>query len=153
MEGEREDLIIRTLRQDDTARLVKMDREISGRSRQTWYERKMQRALRDTDVTISLGAELDGLLVGALLGSLHFGEFGQPEPVAILDTMLVDRSYGRQGIGSAMLDQLLKNLRGLRISRLRTEVAWNEFELLAFFGKVGFQPVPRVVLELDLAGS
>jgi predicted N-acetyltransferase YhbS len=153
LEGEREDLIVRALRMDDTRRLVKMDQEISGRSRTKWYEHKVQRALQDADVAISLGAEMDGLLVGALLGSVHFGEFGQPEPLAILDTMLVDRSFGRQGIGSAMLDQLLKNLRGLRISRLRTEVAWNEVELIAFFGKVGFEPTARLVLELDLAGS
>ncbi len=150
MDGDREDLIIRTLRPEDTPRLVHMDQAIRGRGRQTWYERKVQRALRDTDVAISLGAEMDGILVGALLGSVHFGEFGQPEPVAILDTMLVDRSYGRKGIGSAMLDQLLKNLRGLRIPQLRTEVAWNEIELIAFFEQVGFRPAARIVLELEV---
>lgn len=152
MDGEREDLTIRALRREDTPRLVKMDREISGRSRPTWYEQKVDRALRGTDVMISLGAEADGLLVGALLGSVHYGEFGQPEPIAILDTMLVDRGSARQGIGSALLEQLVKNLRGLRISHLRTEVRWDEFELLAFFQKMGFRPVPRIVLELDLSG-
>lgn len=153
MDGERDDLIIRTLRQDDTPRLVKMDREISGRSRQTWYERKVRRALQETDVNISLGAELDGMLVGAMLGSVHYGEFGQPEPVAVLDTLLVDRAFSRQGIATSLLEQLLKNLRALRISRLRTELGWNELELLAFFGRVGFQPVPRLVLELDLMSA
>lgn len=151
MDGEREDLIIRALRKEDTPRLVKMDKEISGRSRQTWYEQKVERALRGTDVMVSLGAEADGFLVGALLGSVHYGEFGQPEPIAILDTLLVDRSYPRKGIGTALVDQLLKNLRGLRITRLRTEVRWDEFDLLAFFKRVGFEPVPRIVLELDLA--
>jgi predicted N-acetyltransferase YhbS len=153
MEGERDDLIIRALKPEDTPRLARMDQQISGRGRQTWYERKIERSLVDTDVMISLGAEMNGLLVGAILGSLHFGEFGHPEPVAILDTLLVDRDFGRKGIGSALLDQLLKNLRGLRISSLRTEVGWNELELLAFFGKVGFLPVPRLVLEIDVEKS
>jgi GNAT superfamily N-acetyltransferase len=151
MEGEREDLIIRALRKEDTPRLVKMDKEISGRSRHTWYEQKVERALRGADVMISLGAESDGFLVGALLGSVHYGEFGQPEPIAILDTLLVDRGSSRKGVGTALLDQLLKNLRGLRISRLRTEVRWDEFELLTFFKRIGFEPVPRIVLELDLS--
>ena len=150
MEGERSDLIIRTLTLDDCARLVRMDEEHSGRSRSAWFQAKIQHSLRDSDVRISLGTEKDGLLVGALLGSMNFGEFGSPEPVAILDTVLVDHEFSRQGIASAMFDQLLKNLRGLRISALRTEVAWNELDLIAFFEKVGFVPAPRLVLELDL---
>ena len=151
MEGAYKKVIVRTLREDDTPRLVRMDKEISGRSRTTWYEHRVQRALRDSDITISLVAEVNGLPVGALLGSVHYGEFGQPEPIAILDTVLVDRSLARRGIGRALLGQLIKNLKGLRISHLRTEVQWDQSELLAFFGNAGFKPVPRLVLELDLS--
>lgn len=153
MEGDDDRVIIRTLTRDDTSRLVRMDQEISGRTRQTWYERKVEQALRDTDVVISLGAELDDLLVGALMGSVRYGEFGMPEPIAVLDTMLVDRRFRGQGIGARLMDQLLKNLRGLRISRLRTEVGWDELELIGFFRHLGFAPAPRLVLELDLTGT
>ena len=153
MDGTRGELIVRTLRQDDCNRLVRMDQEISGRNRRAWYEGKIQRALAETDVRISLGAEIDGILVGALLGSVHYGEFGQPEPVAILDTVLVDRGFERRGVATRMLEQLLLNLSALRIERLRTEVEWNEFELLTFFAKAGFAPVPRLVLELPVAGA
>jgi GNAT superfamily N-acetyltransferase len=141
------DVTVRALRADDCARLVRLDHEISGRNRPAWYEGKIRRALDDTDVNISLGADLDGQLVGALLGSVHFGEFGQPEPVAILDTLLVDRAFARRGIASALLEQLLLNLSALRIERLRTEVSWDEFELMGFFAHSGFHPAPRLVLE------
>jgi len=63
----------------------------------------------------------------------------------------VDREFARQGIASALLEQLVKNLRALRIERLRTEVAWDDHELVAFFKRKGFAPVPRLVLEADLA--
>jgi len=149
MDGQDEPVIIRTLRRDDSTRLARMDQEISGRSRQAWFEGKVAQALDDTDVLISLGAEMDGLLVGAVLGSVRFGEFGIPEPIAVLDTLLVDRRFHRRGVGLQLMDQLLKNLRGLRIARLRTEVGWDEFELLGFFRRVGFAPVPRLVLEVD----
>ena len=149
MDGEYRDLIVRTLRTDDLARLVKMDEDLSGRRRSAWYESKLDRALRDSDVCISLGAEVDSMLVGALLGSVHFGEYGLPEPVAILDTLLVDGDFGRQGIARSLMEQLLKNLHALRISCLRTEVAWNQVDLISFFGKMGFSPTHRLVLELD----
>ena len=150
MDTERTDLTVRTLTPDDCTRLVKMDAEHSGRERAAWYEGKLKRALDDTDLRISLGAESDGILVGAFLGALDYGEFGKPEPVAILDTVLVDREYGRRGIATALMDQLLKNLRGLGITGLRTEVAWTDHELTRYFQRAGFQPVPRLVLELDV---
>ncbi|MBZ5637139.1 MAG: GNAT family N-acetyltransferase [Acidobacteriia bacterium] len=145
--------LIRSLKADDCARLVRMDQEISGRNRRAWYEGKTRRALEESDVRISLGADVDGSLVGALLGSVHYGEFGQPEPVAILDTLLVDPAFARRGIATAMLRQLLQNLSALRIERLRTEVAWNELDLMAFFERAGFAPVPRLVLELPVPAA
>ncbi len=144
---------IRALKSQDCPRLVRMDQEISGRNRRAWYEGKIKRALEEADVRISLGAEVDGFLVGALLGSVHYGEFGQPEPVAVLDTLLVDPAYARRGIATAMLKQLLQNLSALRIERLRTEVAWNEGHLVAFFTRAGFAPVPRLVLELPIPAA
>jgi GNAT superfamily N-acetyltransferase len=126
------DFVIRTLTLDDLSSLVRIDRQITGRSRHAWYEGKLERALQGSDVQISLGAERRGLLIGAMLGSLHYGEFGG------------------QGVATALLEQLVKNLHALRIERLRTEVAWDDHELMAFFGKKGFVPIPRLVLEADV---
>jgi len=153
MDSEQPELnvVVRSLGLDDLTALVRIDKQITGRSRQKWYEGKLQRALRDSDVQISLGAERDGMLVGALLGSLHYGEFGQPEPIAVLDTVLVDRACSGQGIATALLAQMVKNLQALRIERLRTEVSWDDQELMAFFRRKGFKPVPRYVLEAELA--
>jgi GNAT superfamily N-acetyltransferase len=150
MDVERGGIVVRTLRFADAARLARMDLAITGRNRAAWYEGKLRRALEESDLKISLGAEIDGMLVGAVLGSLHYGEFGQPDPVAILDTILVDPGYARRGVGGALLDQLTGNLRALGIERLRTEVAWDEHDLNRFLGREGFVPAPRLVLELKL---
>jgi ribosomal protein S18 acetylase RimI-like enzyme len=144
-------LVVRTLADADLDRIVRIDQQYSGRNRRTWFEGKLKRALKDSDVTISLGAERDGLLVGVLMGSVHYGEFGLPEPVAILDTILVDRSFARGGIASAMMEQLVKNLAALRIETLRTEVSWDEQLLLSFLAQAGFRPAHRLVLERKVA--
>jgi ribosomal protein S18 acetylase RimI-like enzyme len=149
-EHENHGCIIRQLTAEDLKDLVRMDQKITGRTRRKWYEGKLHRALAESDLQVSLGAELDGRLVGAMLGSVHYGEFGLPEPVAVLDTALVDLEHRGKGVGNAMFEQLVRNLRALRIEKIRTEVAWNEQELLAFFGKKGLSPIPRLVLEADL---
>jgi GNAT superfamily N-acetyltransferase len=150
MDGERDGLIVRTLTTADAPRLVRMDQAITGRNRTEWYEGKLKRALVESDIRISLGAERNRLLLGAVLGSLHYGEFGQPEPIAILDTVLVDPAVRGHGIGTALFDQLARNLCALGIRRLRTEVGWDEHELNRFLGHRGFVPAPRLVLELPL---
>lgn len=141
------DCIVRALRPDDIDRIASIDRKITGRSRTEWYRNRVARA---EGVQLSLCAEQDGLVVGAMLATVQYGEFGVPEPMAILDTVVVDPSLAGQGVGRAMLEQLLGNLRGLRVDRVRTEVNWDERDLMAFLQRSGFAPAPRMVLELSL---
>jgi predicted N-acetyltransferase YhbS len=138
---------VRLLGEEDLDRLVRMDERLTGRNRRLWYERKLRRALQETDIRVSLGAVLDGTLIGAVLGSLLYGEFGQPEPVAQIDTILVDEAFAGRGVGTALVDQILRNLRALGIERVRTEVGWEEHDLSRFLARHGFAPLPRLVLE------
>jgi predicted N-acetyltransferase YhbS len=138
---------VRVLRASDLAAVVALDQRLTGRSRRSWYEARLHRALRESDLNLSLGAEREGQLVGALLAEVHHGEFGQAAPVAVLDTVLVDPRLARQGVGRALLDQLLRNLEALRVASLRTEVSWAEQPMIQFLAACGFAPAPRLVLE------
>jgi hypothetical protein len=42
------------------------------------------------------------------------------------------------------------NLAALGIPVLRTDVAWDQWAMLAFFRKEGFLPAPRLCLELPV---
>ncbi len=44
------------------------------------------------------------------------------------------------------MSQLMTNLAGLRIERVRTEVDWNRFGLLSFFDRLHFRPGRRLAL-------
>lgn len=145
--AEQAGIVVRQLTAADLHRLVKMDEAITGRARREWLERRLRLAMEETDIRISLGAEKDGMLVGALMGAVHFGEYGVLEPVAVLDTVLVDPSFARSGVATEMFARFLETLRALRIARVRTEVDWNDIDLISFFGKSGFKPVARLVLE------
>lgn len=142
--------LVRRLRPSDLARVVALDALVTGRERRGYLEHKLATNLLDSSVEVSLGAEVDGILVGFLLARVWTGEFGATEPVAVLDTLGVHPSFQGRGIGDALIDQLATNLRGLGVHTLRTEVAWSSFALLRFFHHHGFQPAPRVCLDLEL---
>lgn len=151
-DGPSPDARVRTLTRGDLDRIVVMDAQHTGRRRQAWFEGRLGQALDDSDVRVSLGAEVDGTLVGAVLGQVQYGEYGVAEPVAVLDTILVDRAFSHQGVGTALVEHLARNLRALNIERIRTEVAWDQQHLLAFLAHHGFAPAQRLVLERPLGG-
>lgn len=140
------DVTVRTLTKADLGRLVRIDQALVGRNRQKFFEGKLAAAL-SSDIRVSMGAEIDGTLVGAILGAVAYGEFGRAEPVAVLDTILVDPASKGRGVGRAMMEQLVKNLAALRIEKIRTEVDWTERELMGYLAHEGFVPAPRLVLE------
>jgi len=126
MDGERDGLIVRTLTAADAPRLVRIDQALTGRNRKEWYEGKLKRALLDSDIRISLGAERDGVLVGAVLGSLHYGEFGIPEPIAVLDTVLTAL---RECPGGGLMSDTWRESGTLRIVRAEPHIT-GAFKLL-----------------------
>jgi len=141
---------VRRLRPSDLERVVEIDARVTGRPRRGYFVHKLETNLLDSSVEVSLGADVDGRLVGFVLCRVWTGEFGATEPVAVLDTIGVHPDFQRRRIGEALLEQLATNLRGLCVARLRTEVAWDELALLGFFHRGGFRPAPRLCLELEL---
>lgn len=136
----RDRIPVRAMIEGDLRALIEIDRRITGRDRSVYFRSKLDEALHESDVRISLVAERDGGPVGFIMARVDFGEFGRVEPTAVLDTVGVDPDYRDQGIGRALLSQLLINLVTLRVERLRTEIDWREGELLAFLERCGFRP-------------
>ncbi len=62
----------------------------------------------------------------------------------------MDKANRGQHVGKALLRQLRLNLSALRVTTLRTEVSWDDFDLLAFFKKEGFAPAQRLCLDCAL---
>lgn len=144
---EQDRIPIRSLVQSDLDAVLSIDREITGYSRQGYLRRRVRDALEGSDVRIALVAEQDGRVVGFLLGAVYYGEFGLPEPAAVLDTIGVEAAYAGRGVGGALVEKLLANLRALGIERIKTEVDWKQFDLLRFLAAQGFQPAARICLE------
>ena len=141
---------VRRLTSDDLAAVVRIDAASTGTAREDFYRAKLGRALEDSSVQLSLGAELDGLLVGFLIVTFYYGEFGMPETIAVVEALSVHPEYRGRKVGKALMRQLEMNLRALGVESVRTEVSWDQLELLRFLARMGFEPAPRFCLQKRL---
>src|SRR5690242_3191808 len=140
----RDRIPVRAMKESDLAALVAIDRRNTGSDRSGYFERKLDEALRESGVRVSLVAEQDGAVVGFIMARVDFGEFGRLEPIAVMDTIGVDPDWHDRGVGRALLSQLLVNLGTLRVERIRTDVAWRDRDLLGFLDRCGFLPAQQL---------
>ena len=75
------------------------------------------------------------------------------ERVAVMDVIDVHPDFRGHHVATALLDQLRTNLTGVGIRALRTEVGWDNTDLLGFFRREGFVMAQRVCLDLDLEAA
>jgi len=146
----RDEVLVRNLRPSDFDAVVQIDARSIGRRREEFFKVKLRQAVSDTGIVVSLAAEIDGALAGFLLARVYYGEFGETERAAVMDTLGVHPDFRHRGIGSALIDQLRMNLNGLGIPTVQTQVNWNDTELITFFNNQGFVLAPRLCLDLDL---
>ena len=77
---------------------------------------------------------------GFIIARVDYGEFGETEAEAVLDTIGVDSEFQRQNVATSLLAQLLSQLSSLRVERVRTVVGVrNNTSLIAFLDRSGFR--------------
>ena len=146
----RDRIPVRSMAAGDLAPLVEIDRLITGHKRLKYFERKLADALTESDVRVSLVAELDGVPVGFIMARVDLGEFGRVDTTAVVDTIGVHPDYQNRGVGRALISQLLLNLGTLRVENVRTEVDWRDRELLAYLDACGFRPSQQLCFDRSL---
>lgn len=142
--------IVRRLRPRDLEAVITLDAAILGRRREEFFKVKLAQSLAETGIEVSLAAEFDGAFAGYLLARVFYGEFGQTERAAVLDSFGVHPRCEGHGVGRALMGQLRTNLLGLGIRTLRTEVDWDDQRLISFFHHEGFRPAARLCLDQDM---
>lgn len=135
---------VRSLRPSDLPAIRRIDAAVGGRERSEYLARLVDEALRESAIRVSLVAEVDGRTAGFVMARMDFGEFGRTEPLAVIDTLGVDPAFARQGVGKALLSQLFANLAALHIETVETQISRENFALLGFLYRLGFQPSQRL---------
>ena len=143
------DVRIRPMTELDIEGICRVDEKITGRYRpEVWEQRAVYYIRRDPDS--SHVADLDGRVVGFMLGEVRGGEFGLEEPTGWVEFFGVDPSAREKGIGRRLIDALLAHFRSRGAHVARTMVAAQDKEIAGFISAMGFSPAPLSALEKRL---
>jgi predicted N-acetyltransferase YhbS len=144
-----ENVKIRTLKREDLDAIVKIDERVLGENRRNYWKRKLE-LMNDKSSQISLVAEMEGGVVGFVLGDISGWEFGIPETIGWIDTIGVEPAYQKKGVATALARELVQNLKNLGVKTIYTLVSWNDWDLLQFFHAMGFSRGDMINLELKI---
>jgi ribosomal protein S18 acetylase RimI-like enzyme len=139
---------IRPIRPGDIDAIIDIDSKHTGHARPEYLRKKLDEAL-DTShgLVSSMVAEVDGKLVGFIMGKVFMGEFGIPETTATIDTIGIDPDHTGRGVAKDLLDAFLMHLFAAGVESVQTLVSWDDWALLKFFGSNEFTPSKTINLE------
>ncbi|WP_370399417.1 GNAT family N-acetyltransferase [Sulfitobacter sp. JB4-11] len=146
----RDRIPVRTMEESDLAKIISIDAANYGSRRQDYFARKQEENLNQSGVRVSLVAERDGFPIGFIMARVDFGEFGRASAEAVMDTVGVDPGFQNDGVGHALMATLIMNLQSLQVESVRTEIDWNDTNLIGYLGAMGFAPAQRIPLQRQL---
>jgi ribosomal protein S18 acetylase RimI-like enzyme len=136
-EGVLAGLSIRPLTIGDLDAIVEIDRKVLGKARRDFWEKKIE--VPNPRYPLSgLTAEIEGKVIGFILGEVSGWEFGIPDTVGWISTIGVDPEYQHKGIARKLSQEFIKYLKAIGVGVVYTLVNWSDWDLLKFFRAMGF---------------
>ena len=141
---------IRPLDELDIGGIVKIDERITGVYRPDIWEQRVGYYLR-RDPGASQVAEVDGKVVGFMLGEIRAGEFGLEEPSGWIERFGIDPEHRGRDLGKLMFEAIRAHFAAAGATTIRTLVDRGDPAISGFLKALGFSPSPLEALEIRLA--
>jgi len=147
---------VRFLRLDDLEDILRLEERIEragpfpSKSRLESLRETVAYHLRQDDPFLTLGAEIDGKLVGYVLAEVRLWEFGSGEKTGWIKVLGVDPDCQGMGIGRKLGETLLGHFARKDVKRVRTLVNWFDGPLISYFRSLGFDILNMIPLEKEL---
>jgi GNAT superfamily N-acetyltransferase len=139
---------LRILTMKDVDAVSEIDFSLLGKKRREYWEGRLERSAMSG--VPSLAAEVDGRVIGFILGTASGWEYGIPENVSWIDTIGVIRDYQRKGIGRLLFKEMMSMFKKVGIDTVYVFVNWRDWDLLQFFDRMGFRRGDMINLELNI---
>jgi ribosomal protein S18 acetylase RimI-like enzyme len=140
---------VRPLDELDIGSIVKIDERITGIYRPEIWEQRVGYYLR-RDPESSQVAEVDGRVVGFMLGDVRGGEFGIEEPSGWIERFGIDPDYRGRDLGRQLYGAILTTFRARGASVVRTLVDEQDEAVAGFLAALGFKPSPLRALVMPV---
>jgi ribosomal protein S18 acetylase RimI-like enzyme len=149
-------ITIRFLGMDDLEDILRIQERIVGEQQSPSADKLA--SLKDTtvyhlkqgDPLMNLGAEIDGKLVGFVIGEVRRWEFGRSEMIGWILLLGVDHEYQGMGVGHKLGATLVDHFRKKNVRKIQTLVEWHEGELISYFKSLGFSMLQMLPLEKEI---
>lgn len=160
----RANVTVRPLTADDITAVIEIDANVMGEAKPEYWRRKLALYLSQQDIQaitaahyvsgldpqLARVAEVQGQVVGFIIGEIRSWEFRQP-PTGWITALAVDPDHQRQGIGRRLLAEMFDYFRQRGIENVRTMVEWSDGEMLSFFTAMGFDRGLFIELEKKMS--
>jgi GNAT superfamily N-acetyltransferase len=148
-------LRIRRVRPADVARVVALDKRVTGLAKARYWQDIFKRygSGRPRDRFFLMAEPLDRKaaprLLGFIIGEVRAWEFGS-SPCGWIFALSVEPGVRLQGIGEALFNAISTEFRGSGVAKVRTMVARDASLTMVFFRSQGMVAGPYIQLEMDL---
>src|SRR3972149_291435 len=156
---------IRVLDENDLDAGVGIDKRVVGKERRDFWKRKI--AYAGIYPRPALVAEIEGKVVGFILGYVSGWEFGVPDTIGWVEPLGVGPAYQRRGIGKLLFNDLIEifkrsgreeTIEAEETEKLKVEgvnvvytlASWTDWDLLQFYHAMGFQKGGMLNLQLEV---
>ena len=151
MPVEAREVQVRPLSELDIEAITRIDEKVSGSYRPEFWENRITYYLRRDPEASRIG-EMNGKVVGFMLGDLRGGEFGLEETAGWIERFGIDPEFKGHGLGRSLFAALVEHFRSVGATKLRTLVDTSSSETAGFLKAVGFEPSSLQALEMKLDG-
>jgi len=127
---------VRRMETSDIDEVVDIQTAITGKEESTPWRRMVEDYL-DRGCDCCFVAELDGKIIGSILGDMKKWSFGV-ERSGWIEVVGVSPRHMGEGVGKLLGEALLSYFTEQGIERIYTSVAWDSGDMVAFFKSIGF---------------
>jgi len=143
---------VRPARRGDLPQVTAIDATVTGLEKRDYW-RSIYRRYGEPDHAGRhfLVADVDGRVVGFVIGEVRDWEFGSP-PCGWVFAIDVKPDARQSGIGTRLLEAICAGFRRAGVRKVRTMLGRDNTLILSFFRSQGMMTGPFIPLEMDLGG-
>ncbi len=142
-------ITVRRLKLEDLEAIVEIDHRVLGTRRPSYWRQKIEE-MGNEHPSKSLVAELDGKVVGFIMGTVSGWEFGVPNTIGWIDTIGIDPDYQKKGIATLLFKAIMEEFKKEGVENIYTLVKWEDWDLMCFFKAIGFTRGDMINLEYKI---